>query len=311
MSAAELYTRIRAQGGAAHLVRVIFRLTGGDRVRYLNGQVSNDVRKLIPQESIHACVMTSKGKMCADIFVAAGPDYLLADAEPSLQESLAVRLERYVISDDVTIEDVTGEYELIHLMGVPPSFFSGNGPSMEKRRSRRYGRNGWDIFVKREDFGAVWSWLAEHLPVIDGEMLETLRIEAGVPRWGFELGEDTIPVEAGLEKTAIDYNKGCYIGQEIISRLKSIGHVNRQLHGFVSQDAPPLIPGMRLHIPGNSGREAGWLTSACHSFALEKPVALGYLKRGITPGELTARSVSEASSDNVCSVMVKELPFIP
>src|SRR3954465_5639955 len=77
-------------------------------------------------------------------------------------------------------------------------------------------------------------------------LLETIRIEHGVARWGFELNEETLPPEAGLERTHIDYHKGCYIGQEVISRLKSIGHVNRQLSGFISNNDTPLAPGARI-----------------------------------------------------------------
>lgn len=308
MNNAELYARIAATGGAINLPRAKFKLTGADRVRFLNGQASNDVRKLVPEAAMHACVMTAKGKMSADIFISAAEDYLLVDAEPSLRENLAARLERYIISDDVTLEDVTDELFLIHVIGGLPESICG--PDLAPRKSRRYGREGWDLFPNRPDFDRLWPALVEKLPAIDGEMLEILRIEAGVPRWGRELGEETIPVEAGLDFDAIDYHKGCYIGQEVISRLKSIGHVNKELRGFVSLDGAPLAPGMRLHAPGDPSRDVGWLTSAARSFILEKPVALGYLKRGTTTGILDARSPGEAGTQKAASVEVKELPII-
>ncbi len=310
MNTAEIYARIGTHGAVADVPRAKIKLTGGDRVRYLNGQVSNDVRKLIPEAAMHACLMTAKGKMCADVFISAAPDYLLIDAEPSLRESLAARLERYIISDDVTLDDVTDELTLIHIIGdSAPGGIADDAVSPLK--SRRYGRDGRDLFLNREDLARTWPALIEKLPAIDEEMLEILRIEAGIPRWGRELGEDTIPVEAGLDKTAIDYHKGCYIGQEVISRLKSIGHVNKELRGYISLDGKPLAPGMRLHAPGDPGKDAGWLTSATFSFALEKPVALGYVKRGTTPGTLNTRSQNEAGDQDACSVQVKELPIIP
>ena len=142
-------------------------------------------------------------------------------------------------------------------------------------------------------------------------MVETLRIEAGIPRWGAELSEDTIPVEAGLDKTAIDYHKGCYIGQEVISRIKSVGHVNKELQGFISTDDRPLKAGMLLATPDAPDRKAGWLTSVTYSFALEKPVALGYLKRGTAAETLNARPANDAGTENTYPVLVKELPFIP
>ncbi len=138
-------------------------------------------------------------------------------------------------------------------------------------------------------------------------MSEVLRIEAGVPRWNFELTEDTIPVEAGLDKTAIDYNKGCYIGQEIISRLKSVGSVNKKLHGFISRAPTPLSAGMKLFSLDNDEKEVGWLTSAAYSFGLEKPVALGYVKRNCAETKLNAR---QSNNDKNCLVDIKELPLL-
>jgi len=143
--------------------------------------------------------------------------------------------------------------------------------------------------------------------VIDEPLAETLRIEAGIPRWGFELGEDTLPPEAGLDRTHIDYHKGCYIGQEVISRLKSVGHVNRQLTGFVSEAGAPLSPGMAIFAAA-SATQTGVLTSAAYSFALEKPIALGYLKRGSPLDGLIARPVE--STDAEVRVVVRTLPFV-
>jgi len=251
--------------------------------------------------------MTAKGKMCADVFISASDDNILVDAEPSLRESLAARIERYIISDDVTVEDVTDDVALFHLIGPAGIDFQPSGVPCSKRTSNRYGREGADFFM--ESSAAADFEKSLTAPVIDDEMLETLRIETGVPRWGFELDENTIPVEASLDKTAVDYQKGCYIGQEVISRLKSIGHVNRELRGFISLSGEPLVSGMRLSDPAAPERDAGRLTSVTHSFALENPVALGYLKRGIVTDTLNAHVETDAG--NTCRVLVKELPFIP
>lgn len=313
MNKAELYARIKARGGIADLSsRAQLHLSGKDRVRYLNGQVSNDVRKSNPGEAMAACVMTAKGKMCANIFIAAGKNVLRVDADPSLRESLRARLERYIISDDVTLEDVTERTKIIHRILPPGSHVKISGePEFQAVESNRFGLHGIDLVVSTEKFSETWKNLASRFPIIDNEMLETLRVEAGIPRWGFELNEETIPVEAGLDKTAIDYHKGCYIGQEIISRLKSAGHVNRQLRGFVSPDGTLLQTEMRLFAPENPGRETGRLTSAAYSFGLEKPVALGYVKRDTVAGVLNVRAANVAGEEIVCAVLVKELPLIP
>jgi folate-binding protein YgfZ len=111
---------------------------------------------------------------------------------------------------------------------------------------------------------------------IDAEVLEALRIEAGVPRWGVDMDENTIPDEAGLEKRAINYDKGCYIGQETIARIKTYGHVNRQLVQLA-------LTGRDLPARGDKivadGREVGQVTSAVFSSRLGKPLALGYVRR--------------------------------
>jgi folate-binding protein YgfZ len=313
MSRAELYAKIKSHGGIADLsARAQFHLTGADRVRYLNGQVSSDVRKLDAQRAMPACVMTAKGKMCADIFITAGKNLLRVDAEPSLRESLAARLERYIIADDVVLEDVTEQTGIIHFI-QPRSGQSENFSELEfqSTASQRFGFDGVDLILPRGDFEKYWTQLGEKFSIADSDMLETLRIEAGIPRWGFELGEETIPVEAGLDRTSIDYHKGCYIGQEVISRIKSVGHVNRLLHGFISTGGVPLQRGLQLFAPENPAQPVGTVTSAAYSFAFEKPVALGYLRRGTHAGTLIARHPAEAGGQEVAAVEVRKLPFIP
>ncbi len=310
MTPPDTYAEIRRGGMADLSARAKFHFTGEDRVRFLNGQVSNDVRRASESEALHACVMSPKGKMSGDIYVSAGPDFLRVDADPSLREDLAARLERYIISDDVTLLDVTAETCLIHLFGVerPPEVAGRSAVSV--LRASRLGVEGFDLVMGREVFPGVWEALAGELPVAGEEMLEVLRVEAGVPRWGRELTAETIPVEAGLDRTSIDYAKGCYVGQEIISRLKSIGSVNKQLRGFLSSGGP-LEAGMRLHAGDSAGKEAGWLTSAVYSFGLERYAALGYLKRGFDHESLWASPPGPHPGEEASRrVAVRSLPFI-
>jgi folate-binding protein YgfZ len=138
------------------------------------------------------------------------------------------------------------------------------------------------------------------------ELLELLRIEAGIPRWGRELTAETLPPEAGLDRTHIDYHKGCYIGQEVISRVKSVGHVNRHLRGFTSPEGKPLPPGGRLFSAAEPARPCGQLTSTAWSFALAMPIGLGYLKRG-SPEALVVRPAH--GDEPALEVTICELPF--
>src|SRR6266568_652597 len=132
---------------------------------------------------------------------------------------------------------------------------------------------------------AVSQELSSIFGFVDSGPAEVMRIEQGIARWGRELTEEIIPVEANLEQRTIDYEKGCYIGQEVISRMKMSGQTNQRLCGVVSLADVPLQPGMKLAAPSAAGKEAGWITSATRSQRLGKQIALGYVKRGFNnPG---------------------------
>lgn len=275
--------------------RATLRLTGNDRVRYLNGQVTNDVRKANPHLSMAACVLNAKGKIDALIFIAGGENELLLDVDPELREALPQRLERYIIADDVTVEDMSEQFSLFHRIGDEPPALPNESPW---RRGKRFGLAGWDLRVAAAEHDRVLAALATQDPVCSAEAAERFRIEQGVPRWGFELTNQIIPVEANLEGEAIDYAKGCYIGQEVISRMKISGQTNKRLCGLVSREGVALTPGKRLQA---GEKDAGWITSATRSERLGKEIALAFVKRGFNEAgtELMAES----------PVAVVELPF--
>ena len=182
--------------------RVKLRLTGSDRVRFLNGQVTNDVRKATANLSIAACVLSAKGKMDALIFIGAGEDALLVDVDPELKETLAARLDRYLIADDVMIEDVTEDFAFFHVTGETAPALPND---IQWRRGKRFGTAGWDLFVEAAEHDRLRELLSSHESICDADCAERLRIEQGVPRWGRELTNQIIPVEANLEDDAIDY----------------------------------------------------------------------------------------------------------
>jgi folate-binding protein YgfZ len=300
---AAAYAQARARGALLDLSdRAKWHLSGADRVRYLNGQATNDIRRVRPDAAMMACVTTAKGKLSGMIFVSAAPAFLRIDAESELRESLGARLERYIIADDATLEDTTGEECLFHLLAPAAP---GALPGAEVLAATRLARPGFDIIAPLGEQARVLAALGERHVLIPSLLAECLRIEAGVPRWGAELTEETLPPEAGLDVSAIDYHKGCYIGQEVISRIKSVGHVNRQLAGFTA--AAPLAPGMTLHPEGEPRKSAGEITSAAWSFGLESWAALGYVKRGFADATLHARSADGAT----ISVRIRDLPLVP
>jgi folate-binding protein YgfZ len=288
--------------------RTKLRVTGNDRLRFLNGQVTNDVRKAAEAVAVEACVLNAKGKMNAHIFVSAAPDCFWLDADRELREALPVRLERYVIAADVQIENVTDRLSVFHVL-------SRAAPNLSDCRIvslRRFAEPGWDIWADaaaRDDVSRQLSSMFDHL---DPATAEIMRIEEGIPRWGRELTEEIIPIEANLEQRTVDYEKGCYIGQEVISRIKMSGQTNKRLCGLISLDGVPLQAGMRLASAPEKGKEAGWITSATRSEKIGKEIALGYVKRGFNSpsGNLDALAPENSGAVAAIPVEVVPLPFL-
>ncbi|MGC3992491.1 MAG: hypothetical protein QM796_22880 [Chthoniobacteraceae bacterium] len=307
MTATELYATATTQGAVIDLsARARWQLTGADRVRYLNGQVTRDVKKLAVGKTSLACVLDVKGKLCGDVWISTGADFLRLDAETSLRESLGMRLERYIIADDAVLEDVTESTRQFHVL-APGKI---NLPdSVSWLENNRFGFPGFDCFCSAAEAEPLLSQLTAGLPLLEAgsEVLESIRLEHGIPRWEAELKPETLPAEAGLDLTAIDFAKGCYLGQEIVSRIKSVGHVNRSLSGFIPLDGEPLAPGTMLFADPTAERESAVITSSGWSFALSRPIALGYLRRGTAGPLLHSRADGPAARE----VEIRPLPFVP
>ena len=258
--------------------RVKLRMTGADSFRFLNGQITNDLRKAAATSAIQASILNAKGKLSAHVFVSMDNNgAFLLDADGDLREDLPARLERYIIADDVQLEDVSDEFSVLHFLGETPP--AGATPARTVA-SERFGSPGWDFWCERAPAAELQSLFSERFDFCDDVCAETLRIERGVPRWGRELTNEIIPVEANLEASSIDYEKGCYIGQEVISRMKMSGQTNKRLCGIVSLSGAPLAAEMRLTSETDPGKDVGWITSATSSARLGREIALGYVKRG-------------------------------
>lgn len=254
--------RILRKSGGAFPVRgkARFRLTGADCRRYLNGQLTIDINRLQPGEARRALLLTAKGKLCAPIQVWEDGTGFIIETEESLLEETAARLERYIISDDVTISRIPESPPVYHVFGVPPP--------ADAIRINRIGMPGYDCPEPPTE-----------IPAADDSDVELLRIERGIPLWGSELTADTLPQEAGLDLSSVDFDKGCYVGQEVVSRLRSVGHVNRLLRCFSGSLPTPLDSRVSLLSKTDPGRPAGTLTSAARDFELAQTLALGYLNR--------------------------------
>ena len=305
-------------------------LTGADRVRFLHGQITNDVKRLRPGEGCYAALVTAKGKMQSDLNVFALPDELLLDFEPGLTATVTARLEKYLVADDVQVVDVAPHYGLLSVQGpqaesvvravglfteVPAQEFGFvkitdatlgeiylmNQPRLDGGSRRREEADkskppaavrlltsaatnvSFDLFVPTASLGAVADKLIAAAKSVGGRAcgwtaFEIARVEAGIPRFGVDMDETNIPLECGIEARAVSYQKGCYIGQEVINRIHSIGHVNRELRGLRLAEEPQTLParGDKLF---HAGKEVGHVTSAVRSPALNATIALGYVRR--------------------------------
>jgi tRNA-modifying protein YgfZ len=285
--------------------RAKFRVTGSDRVRFLNGQLTNDLRDAKPGQTTYACVLTAKGKLCGDLFVTPLEDAFLLDCHPALRESLLARLEKYAIADDVEFSDQTDEFSLLHSLAV--DIPKGSLPEATLSRSNRFGLEGYDLLIPGTLKRIVPEVLKER--VLEVTEVETFRIERGIPEWGHELKEDVIPNEAGLDQTAVSYTKGCYVGQEVISRLKSLGHVNRQLCGVQLIDGSVLTKGDKLL--NDSGQQTGFVTSAARSQQLGAWIGLAYVKRNFIKTGSRHRLQNPDNSDLIGTAELRSLPIIP
>lgn len=280
---ADLYQTILTAGAAVNLsARAKWRLSGADRVRYLNGQVTNDVRTARSTEVLYACVTNVKGKIEGDIFIHASPDgeSLLIDADAALRDHLGMRLERYIIADDAVLEDITEEWQLWHLIGSHQIPEGGH----RLTNSARFGLPGTDVWLPA-------SAMTPGLTSLTEDEAETLRIVQKVPAYPHELNPDAFPQEAGLETRAMSFTKGCYIGQEILSRIKTTGKMPRQLIAWSASSGASPQPGEA--IQDETGKEIGQITSVTAHPATQAPVGLAYVKQSAaqSPSRKTASGV--------------------
>ena len=305
---------LRAHAVAADLTgRGSLAVTGPDAAELLHGLLTNDVKALRPGSGCHAALLTPKGKMRAELAVLRTGAEILLDCEPSLAAPLLAILSGYVPFSRSTLEDRTPGTGVVHVEGpAAPGVLAAaglaepaSGPFSHHEaavegvpvrvvRLSRAGETGFDLLVRREDGPRVAALLARHgARPVGGDVLETGRIEAGLPRWGAELDEGVLPNEAWLERTAISYTKGCYLGQETVARLKTYGHVNRHLVALLLPAGSGAGPGDPVR---SGGETVGAVTSAAESPLHGRRVALGFVKREHDePG--TRVSVGTASGD--------------
>ncbi|HKH40757.1 MAG TPA: glycine cleavage T C-terminal barrel domain-containing protein [Solirubrobacterales bacterium] len=305
------YRALREEAGFLHRDRAALLVRGGDATEYLQGQLTNDVEALEPQHGCYAALLDRKGHLQSDMRVLRldnGEIWL--DLEPDPAPAVLKHLRTYSIGREVEIEDASARWAISSLIGPRAgelAGFEGLGPEHAQRFREWDGVEvlavatdvGLDLLTRVEQAAS----LAELLRVagaaeVSEPAAEIIRVESGRPRFGLDMGPESMPAEAGITERAVNFDKGCYIGQEPVARLHYRGKPNRTLRG------------LRLSEPADHGaalllgeREVGTIGTACLSPALG-PIALAIVRREAQNGDRLAVGDGRATAE------VAELPFI-
>lgn len=260
--------------------RCVFRLTGPDRVRYLNGQVTNDVSADLSNRTVSACVCSVKGKVEALVRVTAEEDALIVDGELSQRDFLLERLDRYLIADDCEWVDITGQRKLVHCLESRPG----------GRTSNRFLLPGSDIWLAADEQPSL-----DETGSMSPTQLQQIEILSMVPRSGWEITGEEFPAELGLDRTAVDFHKGCYLGQEVISRIQSVGRVKRSLVLIAAENEIA-----RDSIVRNDKEQLGIATRPAVCFGEKKWVGLALFGGKLDSSQPTENAhVTELSQSDV------------
>lgn len=278
---------------------------GKEAVQFLNGLITNDVAKLEDGEQVFAAFPNAQGRLLAVVRVLRHGDRFLIETEGATREKVFNNLFRFTYAGDFFVEDLSDNFRFVDLFGMasapPPAHGSDSKFSAIDEFGFRFnGLAGTETVVLKRDSEPIRGDLEE----ISDELYEVLRIESGIPKYGIDMDESTIVPELGIDGL-ISYNKGCYIGQEIIARIHFRGHVAKELTGLVSE---PLPAGERAPFAANTelttpeGKNAGRITSSTFSTRLGNEIALGYVRY-----DFLAEGTELRAGERV--VNVKNLPF--
>jgi len=296
-------------------------LLGADAQRFLNGQVTNNVKDLQIGEGCYAALVSAKGRLQSDLNIYRLENEMLLDFEPGFSELVSQRLEKFVIAEDVQIIDVSAQYGLLGLRGpkvaevvavlsprlTVPSKTMGWTKFEDAALGEIYvtlARGGLDLFVPAAAMKDIASRLQVKGRLCGWQALETARIEDGQPRFGADMDETNLAPEA-LDTRAISYSKGCYIGQEVIARVRTYGQVARSLRGLRLSGDSLQAPakGTKLFL---GDKEVGSITSAVWSPALRGVIALGYVRR--EANQIGTELEAQVSNGRI-PARITELPF--
>ena len=300
-------------------------VSGSEAVMFLNGLITNDIKSLARNSWMAAAFANVQGRLLAAVRIIHREDGFLLDTEDSTREAVMKLIERFTLAGDFKVTDLSTETTELSLQGqnarkIVAKIFgeeAGNlehqksldvdfeGASVTLIRATHSAEDGFDLFLSRDKVDALRDALINAgADSISEETFETLRVEAGIPIYGIDMDETNVVTETNLDD-AVSFTKGCYIGQEIIVRIKHRGHVAKKFTGIVLDGSMPVARNTRILSP--DGKDIGRVTSSIFSPKLDRAIALGYLNYDyLAPGT----AVKVASANHETGGGVAELPFI-
>jgi tRNA-modifying protein YgfZ len=265
------------------------RASGDDRARLLHAMTTNQVEALKPGEGCYAFFLNAQGRILADVNLLCFEDHFLLDTEPETRTKVYEHLDRYIIADDVTLEDETDQIATIAIegpkaadalaqLGAPEPMAPYSTASWKSgivARLDTTGRGSFFLLIPMEDKDALTAQLTRvGVPGATAEDARTVRIESGRPRYGEEITERYLVQETG-QLQAVHFGKGCYLGQEIVERVRSRAQIHRVLRRLEIDTAEPPAAGTKLK---SGDTDAAEIVSAVFSPALGMTVALAYVR---------------------------------
>ena len=300
------YDLIRSgRAGSYEQGRGLIAVWGKEAVQFLDGLISNDVKRLEDGAQMLAAFPNAQGRLLAVVRVLRQGDRFLFETEEATRAKVFQNLFRFTFAGDFFVEDLSDGFSFFEIFGPKQDVYN---PNVGEKFAGSYAfelPHGAAYFIPNDFISKFSEFLAVEngCVTISDKLYETLRIESGIPKYGVDINETTIVPELGIDEL-ISYKKGCYIGQEIIARIHFRGHVAKQLTGMLSEPgaiATGLLPGVELISSG--GKNAGRITSAAYSPKLDKTIALAYVRYDhlavgtkLTAGDVTA--------------IVTDLPFV-
>lgn len=293
------------------------RVSGSEATLFLNGLITNDVKSLAENRWMPAAFPTVQGRLIGAVRVVRGKDSFLIDTDAESHEAVLKTITRFTLAGDFRVTDVTGETALLSIQGkraveIVEKVFETSVSDLPRNgaieipvaiiRATHTGEDGFDVVIDASQTAGLREALinAGAQPVGD-DTLEILRIEAGIARYGRDMDETNIVTETNLDD-AVSYTKGCYVGQEIIVRIKHRGHVAKKLTGLRFKTDRVIQAG--TIVKSTDGSEIGKVTSATFSPTFGTTIALGYVRY-----EQLEAGTNVTVDDGIAGT-VTELPFV-